>query len=31
MTEQEKYRDESMSACNIQNKEKLKNEPAEST
>lgn len=30
MTEQEKYKDESMSACNVQNEEKLRNEPAES-
>lgn len=30
MSEQEKYKDESVSACNIQNEEKLKNETAES-
>lgn len=29
MTEQEKHKDESMSACNFQNEEKLRNETAE--
>jgi len=30
MTEREKYKDESMSACDFQNEEKLRSEPAES-